>query len=127
MSFDLDACLDEYSVPASKERAVTFTTQYPPSRMALTNIPAFESTEVTTQNILHIIISPIFLAKPQEKGSHMRAVRVEENAYSPARKTIFQFFFRFKLKQLDYSLSRFYRVILTIKRNNSRVLNLIVK
>lgn len=94
MSFDLDACLDEYSVLASKEKAVTFTTQYPPSRMALTNIPAFDCTEVTTQNILHIIISPIFLAKPQEKGSHMRAVRVEENAYGPARKTIFQFFFR---------------------------------
>lgn len=93
MSFDLDACLDEYSVPASKERAVTFTTQYPPSRMALTNIPSFDSTEVTTQNMLHKIISPIFLAKPQDKGSHMKAVRVEENAYGPARKTIFPIFF----------------------------------
>ena len=49
MSFDLDACLDEYSVPASKERAVTYTTQYSPSRMGLqTIIPSFDSTEVTT-------------------------------------------------------------------------------
>jgi len=46
MSFDLDACLDEYSVPASKERAVTYTTQYSPSRMGLTIIPSFDSTEV---------------------------------------------------------------------------------
>lgn len=45
MSFDLDSCLDEYSVPASKERAVTYTTQYSPSRMGLTIIPAFDSTE----------------------------------------------------------------------------------
>jgi len=45
MTFDLDACLDEYSVPASKERAVTYTTQYSPSRMGLTIIPSFDSTE----------------------------------------------------------------------------------
>ncbi|KAL9986612.1 hypothetical protein ACROYT_G000783 [Oculina patagonica] len=45
MSFDLDSCLDEYSGPASKERAGTYTTQYSPSRMGLTVIPSFDSTE----------------------------------------------------------------------------------
>ncbi|KAJ7326104.1 hypothetical protein OS493_027954 [Desmophyllum pertusum] len=46
MSFDLDSCLDEYSVgPAGKERAGTYTTQYSPSRMGLTIIPSFDSTE----------------------------------------------------------------------------------
>ena len=52
MSFDLDACLDEYSVPGSKERAVTYTTQYPPSRMGLTIIPSFDSTEVSNVSSL---------------------------------------------------------------------------
>ena len=46
MSFDLDVQLDEYSIPAGKERAATYTGQYSPSRMGMT-IPSFDSTEVS--------------------------------------------------------------------------------
>jgi len=45
MSFDLDLYLDEYSVPAGKERVGTYTGQYSPSRMGMTIIPSFDSTE----------------------------------------------------------------------------------
>lgn len=45
MSFDLDSVLDEYSLPAGKERVGTYTGQYSPSRMGMTIIPSFDSTE----------------------------------------------------------------------------------
>lgn len=48
MSFDLDVQLDEYSIPAGKERAATYTGQYSPSRMGMTIIPSFDSTEVSS-------------------------------------------------------------------------------
>ena len=47
MSFELDSCLDEYNTPAGKERAATHTGQYSPSRMGMTVIPSFDSTEVS--------------------------------------------------------------------------------
>ncbi|CAH3045987.1 unnamed protein product [Porites evermanni] len=45
MSFDLDLVLDEYSLPVGKDRRGTFAGQYSPSRMGLTVIPSFDSTE----------------------------------------------------------------------------------
>ena len=52
MSFDLDVCLDEYSTPAGKERAATYTGQYSPSRMGMTVIPSFDSTEVSFATVV---------------------------------------------------------------------------
>ena len=48
MLFDLDSCLDDLNIPAGKERAGTYTTPYSPSRMGLTIIPSFDSTEVSS-------------------------------------------------------------------------------
>lgn len=50
MSFDLDLVLDEYSLPVGKDRRGTFAGQYSPSRMGLTVIPSFDSTEVFWQD-----------------------------------------------------------------------------
>ena len=52
MSFDLDLCLDEYNTPAGKERAATYTGQYSPSRMGMTVIPSFDSTEVSFPTVV---------------------------------------------------------------------------
>lgn len=43
--FDVDTCLDEYNAPPVKEKAATQTGQLSPSRMGMTAIPAFDSTE----------------------------------------------------------------------------------
>lgn len=46
MSFDLDLYLDDLdTVPASKEKAGTYTAPYSPSRMGLTIIPTFDSVD----------------------------------------------------------------------------------
>ena len=101
MSFDLDACLDEYSVPASKERAVTYTTQYSPSRMGLTIIPAFDSTEVhvTSKTYSTVMVqSSCFLVAPQisDQNSSMDDFPVPSlfQALGAARKTaLLSYFF----------------------------------